>query len=133
VLRRLVLMSDIADVQGGSAFERIHLAAMAGSVDLLQRCFTGLEFRAGRIVLAPLWPEELGRLAFPFRYRGHRLHLEINGRRAKVTSESEQSNAIDIECVGGSSGFCPDTPSNSPSRLAGDDPWPDCFESARSA
>jgi alpha,alpha-trehalase len=63
-------------------------------------CFQALEFRAGRIVLAPLWPEELGRLAFPFRYRGHRLHLEINGRRAKVTSESEQSNAIDIECRG---------------------------------
>jgi alpha,alpha-trehalase len=95
-----VLMSDIADLQGGTTFEGIHLAAMAGSVDLLQRCFTGLEFRAGRIVLAPLWPEELGRLAFPFRYRGHRLHLEVNGRRAKVSSESEQSNAIDIECRG---------------------------------
>jgi alpha,alpha-trehalase len=97
---RQVLMSDIEDVQGGTAFEGIHLAAMAGSVDLLQRCFTGLEFRADRIVLAPLWPEELGRLAFPFRYRGHRLHLEVNGRRARVTSESEQRNAIDIECRG---------------------------------
>ena len=97
---RQVLMSDIADIQGGTVFEGIHLAAMAGSVDLLQRCFTGLEFRAGRIVLAPLWPEELGQLAFPFRYRGHRLHLEVKGRRAKISSESEQSNVIDIECRG---------------------------------
>ena len=95
-----VLMSDIADLQGGTTFEGIHLAAMAGSVDLLQRCFTGLEFRSDRIVLAPLWPEELGRLAFPFRYRGHRLHLEVNGRRAKISSDSEQSNVIDIECRG---------------------------------
>jgi alpha,alpha-trehalase len=95
-----VLMSDIADLQGGTTFEGIHLAAMAGSVDLLQRCFTGLEFRAGRIVLAPLWPEELGRLAFPFRYRGHRLHLEVNGRRAKISSDSEQTNVIEIECRG---------------------------------
>ncbi len=97
---RQVLMSDIADLQGGTTFEGIHLAAMAGSVDLLQRCFTGLEFRADRIVLAPLWPEELGRLAFPFRYRGHRLHLEVNGRRAKISSDSEQTNVIEIECRG---------------------------------
>jgi alpha,alpha-trehalase len=95
-----VLMSDIADLQGGTTFEGIHLAAMTGSVDLLQRCFTGLEFRADRIVLAPLWPERLGVLAFPFRYRGHRLHLEVNGRRAKVSSDSEQANMVEIECRG---------------------------------
>jgi alpha,alpha-trehalase len=95
-----VLLSDIADLQGGTTFEGIHLAAMAGSVDLLQRCFTGLEFRADRIVLAPQWPEELGRLAFPLRYRGHRLHLEVNGRRAKISSDSEQTNAVYVECRG---------------------------------
>jgi alpha,alpha-trehalase len=95
-----VLLSDIADIQGGTVFEGIHLAAMAGSVDLLQRCFTGLELRADRIVLNPLWPEELGKLAFPLRYRGHRLHLEVNGRRAKISSDCEQLNPIDIECRG---------------------------------
>jgi Glycosyl hydrolase family 65, C-terminal domain len=47
-----------------------------------------------------LWPEELGALAFPFRYRGHRLHLEVNGRRAKVSSDSEQANVVEIECRG---------------------------------
>ncbi|OBI40263.1 trehalose-phosphatase [Mycobacterium kyorinense] len=97
---RQVLLSDIADIQGGTAAEGIHLAAMAGSVDLIQRCFTGLEFRSDRIVLSPLWPKALGKLAFPLRYRGHRLHLEVNGRRAKVSSDSEQSYAIDIECRG---------------------------------
>ncbi|EID14168.1 trehalose-phosphatase [Mycobacterium xenopi RIVM700367] len=95
-----VLLSDIADIQGGTAAEGIHLAAMAGSIDLLQRCFTGLEFRGNRIVLAPLWPEKLGKLAFPLRYRGHRLHLEVCGRRAKVSSDSEQTNVIDVECRG---------------------------------
>jgi alpha,alpha-trehalase len=95
-----VLLSDIADVQGGTVFEGIHLAAMAGSVDLLQRCFTGLEFRADRIVLNPLWPEELGKLSFPLRYRGHRLYLQVSGREAKISSDSEQTNAIDIEYHG---------------------------------
>lgn len=97
---RQALLSDIADIQGGTTAEGIHLAAMAGSVDLIQRCFTGLEFRSDRIVLSPLWPESLGKLAFPLRYRGHRLHLEVHGRRAKVSSDSEQSYGIDIECRG---------------------------------
>ena len=39
------LSSDIVDIQGGTTAEGIHLAAMAGSIDLLQRCFTGLEIR----------------------------------------------------------------------------------------
>src|SRR5690606_32041327 len=43
-----VLRSDVADVQGGTTPEGIHLAAMAGSVDLLQRCFAGVEVRADR-------------------------------------------------------------------------------------
>jgi trehalose/maltose hydrolase-like predicted phosphorylase len=95
-----VLLSDFADIQGGTTFEGIHLAAMAGSVDLLQRCFTGLEFRADRVVLNPLWPQQLGKLAFRLRYRGHRLHLEVSGREAKISSDSEQANAIDIEYRG---------------------------------
>jgi alpha,alpha-trehalase len=95
-----VLLSDVADIQGGTTFEGIHLAAMAGSVDLLQRCFTGLEFRGDRIVLNPLWPESLGRLSFPLRYRGHRLHLEVGGREAKVSSDSEETTAVDIEYRG---------------------------------
>jgi trehalose/maltose hydrolase-like predicted phosphorylase len=42
---RRALVSDIADVQGGTTAEGIHLGAMAGCVDLLQRCFAGLETR----------------------------------------------------------------------------------------
>ena len=47
------LISDVADIQGGTASEGIHLAAMAGSVDLMQRCFTGMETRGERIILDP--------------------------------------------------------------------------------
>ena len=50
-------VSDVTDIQGGTTSEGIHLAAMAGSVDLMQRCFTGLETRGDRIILSPLWPE----------------------------------------------------------------------------
>ncbi len=94
------LFSDVIDIQRGTTAEGIHLAAMAGSVDLLLRCFTGLEFRADRIVLAPLWPETLGPLAFSFRYRGQRLRLSVRGKRAEITAYSGQLAAIDVECRG---------------------------------
>jgi alpha,alpha-trehalase len=95
-----VLKSDIADIQGGTTSEGIHLAAMAGSVDLMQRCFTGLETRAERIVLSPLWPESLGALAFPIHYRGHHLHLRISGKGAEVSVDPRHVAEIEVECRG---------------------------------
>jgi alpha,alpha-trehalase len=95
-----VLGSDIADIQGGTTSEGIHLAAMAGSVDLLQRCFTGLETRDDRLVLGPHWPESLGPIEFPFVYRGHRLHLRVSGRTGDLTSEGGNVGPIVVECRG---------------------------------
>ena len=74
------LKSDVSDIQGGTTSEGIHLAAMAGSVDLMQRCFTGLETRPDRIIFSPHWPEALGVLAFPIHYRGLHLHLRVSGK-----------------------------------------------------
>ncbi|GAY13514.1 trehalose-phosphatase [Mycobacterium sp. shizuoka-1] len=95
-----VLMSDVADIQGGTTAEGIHIAAMAGSIDLLQRCFTGLETRADRLILSPMWPESLGALRLPIYYRGYRLHLTIHGRTAEISVDPTDHPAIEIECRG---------------------------------
>ncbi|KUI20191.1 haloacid dehalogenase [Mycobacterium sp. GA-1285] len=97
---RDVLKSDVDDIQGGTTSEGVHLAAMAGSVDLMQRCFTGLEMRGNRIVLSPYWPESLGALGFPFHYRGHHLHLRVSGRGAEVSVGPQQVPPVVIECRG---------------------------------
>ncbi|OBF59640.1 trehalose-phosphatase [Mycobacterium sp. 852002-53434_SCH5985345] len=95
-----VLASDVADIQGGTTSEGIHLAAMAGSIDLLQRCFTGLETRDDRLILSPQWPDTLGSIEFPFLYRGQRLHLRVSGRAAELTSEAGNSASVAVECRG---------------------------------
>jgi trehalose/maltose hydrolase-like predicted phosphorylase len=93
-----VLASDITDIQGGTTAEGIHLAAMAGSIDLLQRCFTGLEVRGERLVLGPQWPDSLGALEFPIWYRGHQLWLTVSGRQVEVSAEPGNQPPIEILC-----------------------------------
>jgi trehalose/maltose hydrolase-like predicted phosphorylase len=63
------LESDVADIQGGTTHEGIHTGAMAGTVDLVQRCFTGIETRGDVLRLNPYLPEGLRRLALNIRYR----------------------------------------------------------------
>jgi trehalose/maltose hydrolase-like predicted phosphorylase len=92
------LESDVADIQGGTTAEGIHLAAMAGSVDLLLRCFSGLELRGDRLILEPYWPEELGRLEFRIQYREHPLTLQISGTTAEVSAGSSLERPIVVVC-----------------------------------
>ncbi|MDZ7781399.1 MAG: hypothetical protein U5K56_00100 [Halioglobus sp.] len=40
------LDSDISDIQGGTTPEGIHLGAMAGTLDLMHRCYLGIEMPA---------------------------------------------------------------------------------------
>jgi trehalose/maltose hydrolase-like predicted phosphorylase len=81
------LASDVHDVQGGTTAEGIHLGAMAGTVDLAQRCYTGLEAREDVLRLNPSLPEELDGLDFEVRYRGNwgiNLHLTPDRLRVRV-------------------------------------------------
>lgn len=81
------LDSDVNDVQRGTTAEGIHLGAMAGTVDLMQRCYTGMEVREDVLWLNPRLPEELDCLEFTVRYRGHWLNLNITQEVLKVTFE----------------------------------------------
>jgi alpha,alpha-trehalase len=79
------LLSDVADIQGGTTPEGVHLGAMAGTVDLLQRCYTGLELRGDVLWLNPRLPDPVRRLRLFVRYRGHSLGLDIRRDSAEVS------------------------------------------------
>jgi len=53
------LESDVSDIQGGTTPEGIHLGAMTGTVDLVQRCYTGIEMRDEVLWLNPRLPGDL--------------------------------------------------------------------------
>ncbi|MGW0771117.1 glycoside hydrolase family 65 protein [Streptomyces sp. NPDC002676] len=65
------LEADIADIQGGTTGEGIHLGAMAGTLDLVQRGLTGLEPREDALWLDPVPLPALSEYGFSLRYRGH--------------------------------------------------------------
>jgi alpha,alpha-trehalase len=78
------LESDYSDIQGGTTAEGIHLGAMAGTVDLIQRCYGGIEPRHDILWMHPVLPIEIKRLQFQVRYRGHCLDVDLNHERLRL-------------------------------------------------
>jgi trehalose/maltose hydrolase-like predicted phosphorylase len=92
------LRSDVADLQGGTTAEGVHLGAMAGCVDLLQRCFAGLETRQEALWFNPHWPTRYGRLGFTVQYRGHQLTVEVTGREVRVSADPGSAAGVRVGC-----------------------------------
>jgi trehalose 6-phosphate phosphatase len=90
------LLSDIDDSQGGTTKEGIHLGAMAGTLDLIQRGYTGLVTRADALYIDPVIPDELASLAFPLRYRGHNLHLDVTPTTVRLRIDSDHGEPITV-------------------------------------
>jgi trehalose/maltose hydrolase-like predicted phosphorylase len=90
------LASDIDDVQGGTTPEGIHLGAMAGTVDLVQRCYAGLEARDGVLWLNPRLPDALSELQMEVRYRGHWLAVRVTQEQIEVRFRKSWSHSARI-------------------------------------
>ena len=63
----------------------IHLGAMAGTVDIVQRAYTGLVVRDDCLWFDPALPEELVRLDTELHYRGHRVQIELSPEVLRLT------------------------------------------------
>lgn len=91
------LRGDIADLQGGTTGEGIHLGAMAGTLDLVQRGLTGLETRDDALWLDPVPLPELSEYGFALRYRGHwGVRLRLTHGQLEVAVPSSDRSAIDV-------------------------------------
>ena len=85
-LCKRALESDLTDIQGGTTPEGIHLGAMAGSVNILQECYTGIEPRDGVLWFNPCLPEALNRLRMEIRYHGYCLDVDVSRERLTVST-----------------------------------------------
>ncbi|MDW7773881.1 MAG: trehalose-phosphatase [Desulfobulbaceae bacterium] len=90
------LKSDVNDIQGGTTHEGIHLGAMAGTVDLIQRCYSGLETRENALWFNPALPEEIKELDFNILYRHHWLQVTIRQDSLKIRSRGNPPGPIKV-------------------------------------
>src|SRR5690606_5644762 len=91
------LESDVADIQGGTTSEGIHLGAMAGTIDLLQRCYVGLGMRDDVLSLDPMLPPELGQLDLELTYRGNAgIVVRLTEDTATVGLDPSVSSAVTV-------------------------------------
>lgn len=90
------LNSDVTDIQGGTTHEGIHLGAMAGTVDLVQRCYTGLETRNDALWFNPALPAEIRELSFNILYRRHWLGVTIRPDTLIIESQGTPPAPITV-------------------------------------
>lgn len=91
------LHGDVADLQGGTTGEGVHLGAMAGTLDLVQRGLTGLETRGGALRFDPVPLPELSEYGFAIRYRGHRgVQLRLSAGRLHLSVPASDEDPIDV-------------------------------------
>ncbi len=93
-------LEDLSDVQRGTTAEGIHLASMAGYIDLFQRCFTGLRFRGDTLFLDPVTPDRLGPFSFQVSFRGPMLRLRVGTGGVRVEADESNVRPVAVEMDG---------------------------------
>ncbi|WP_051878409.1 glycoside hydrolase family 65 protein [Streptomyces sp. NRRL B-24720] len=89
------LTGDVVDIQGGTTAEGIHLGAMAGTLDLVQRGMTGLETRDDALWLSPAPLPQLSKFGVRIRFRGHGdVDLGIRAQRLRIAVPHSHHPAV---------------------------------------
>ena len=94
------LQSDVSDIQHGTTSEGVHLGAMTGTVDQVQRVCTGIEVNGDVLRLNPELPPEVDCLELHIRYRGHSIDLRLTHDSLTVRGEDVDVAPISL-CVAG--------------------------------
>ncbi|MFI1157694.1 glycoside hydrolase family 65 protein [Streptomyces sioyaensis] len=91
------LTGDVADVQGGTTAEGIHLGAMAGTLDFVQRGMTGLETRDQALWLDPAPLRELSKFGVRIRYRRHwDIDLRIRAEQVRIAVPASENAPVRV-------------------------------------
>ncbi|WP_028270665.1 beta-phosphoglucomutase family hydrolase [Arthrobacter sp. UNC362MFTsu5.1] len=93
---REALDADLDDTQGGTTSAGIHLGAMAGSIDVVQRSFAGLRITRDALDFAPSLPKELRRVTFNVRYRDQLLAVHLEKDRLRVSAAPGDASPVQV-------------------------------------
>jgi len=83
---REALTADLDDTQGGTTHTGIHLGAMAGTIDVIQRSFAGLRITRDALVFSPKMPNGIRAVSFRVRYRDQLLEVSLDHSTLTVSA-----------------------------------------------
>ncbi len=99
-LFRDALAADLDDTQGGTTAEGIHLGAMAGTIGIVTRAFAGMHLDTDRIAFAPRLPDQLRHTTFQLHHRGHRIYVDLDHDRLRLSAATGTSPAVHVDVAG---------------------------------
>ena len=91
-----LIISDFEDIQGGTTPEGIHLGAMAGSLDLIQRNFAGLFVCDDALWIRPRVPDSMKQISMRINYRKHWIYVSVDHEKIRISFEEGWSNQVNI-------------------------------------
>lgn len=95
------LIGDVVDIQGGTTEEGIHLGAMAGTLDFVQRGMTGLETRDDALWLAPATLPQLSKFRMRLRFRRHwDVDLRLRAERLRIAVPDSERPGVRVRLDG---------------------------------
>lgn len=93
------LESDVSDIQHGTTAEGIHLGAMAATVDIVLRCYTGMVLREDKLHLNPRLPETLIGLSYRVFHQGNWLTISVQRDSIEITADRYAAQASRLQLL----------------------------------
>jgi trehalose/maltose hydrolase-like predicted phosphorylase len=69
---------------------------MTGTLDLVQRAYTGLAIEEDVLRFEPTLPDDVAELTFPLHYRGHQLRVHVDHTSLSVSAAPADLPAVQI-------------------------------------
>ncbi len=94
------LRSDLDDTQGGTTREGIHLGAMIGTVDLVERCYLGIAQADGMISFSPSLPPAVRCLTVNISHRRRWMKITVADGLFSATVSGRSQEPVLVELNG---------------------------------
>jgi trehalose/maltose hydrolase-like predicted phosphorylase len=88
----VALHSDADDIQDGTTKEGIHMGVMAGTLDVVQRCYAGTQIRDSVLYFDPRLPGGLADLSFPMQFRQTPIQVTLSANRLTLAVHPESAS-----------------------------------------
>jgi len=90
------LQSDVADIQGGTTPEGLHMGALGGLDELLLTRYAGIDTLGETLSLDPCLPEEIPALRLAILYRGRRVALDLTRERVRILLDGDSTADLEV-------------------------------------